>query len=71
MAKAGAARDARWDELKQAVEAAVEEGRAFMEKQAGCSVEDFNNDSNYKLLHEAVQVRALQCPHGLLELGQT
>ena len=60
MEKARSADDARWDDLKQAVEAAVEEGRVFMERQALRSVEEFNNDTEYsKMLHEAVQVRAL------------
>ena len=58
MENARSAGDARWDELKQAVEAAVEEGRVFMERQALRSVEEFNDDSEYsKMLHEAVQVR--------------
>ena len=68
--EARSAGDARWDELKQAVEAAVEEGRAVMKKQAGWSVEDFNNDSKYsKMLHEAVQVKALPLPVCLVEAG--
>jgi len=55
--------DARWAELKQAVEAAVEEGRFFMKEQERRSVEEFNNDSEYsKMLHEAVKVRALPLP---------
>ena len=66
--KARSAGDARWDELKQAVETAVEEGRAVMKKQAGWSVEDFNDDSNYsKLLQEAVLVRALTLPAWLVQ----
>ena len=60
MAKVGSAGDARWDELKEAVEAAVQEGRALMEMQRARSVEEFNNDSEYsKMLQDAVQVRAL------------
>ena len=70
MEKARSADDARWDDLKQAVEAAVGEGRAVMKKQAGWSVEDFNDDSNYsKLLQEAVLVRALPFPVWLVEGG--
>jgi hypothetical protein len=54
------ARDARWDELKQAVEAAVKEGQAVMDMQEQRSVEEFNNDSEYsKMLVGAVQVRVL------------
>ena len=43
--KAGTADDARWEELKEAVEAAVDEGRDLMEMQEGRSVEEFNDDS--------------------------
>ena len=58
MAKAGAARDARWDELTQAVDWAVEEGRVLLRMQERCSVDEFNDDSKYsEMLHEAVQVR--------------
>ena len=72
MEKARSVGDAKWVELKQAVEAAVEEGRVFMERQALRSVEEFNNDSEYsKILHEAVQVRTLHCPHGLFRRGLT
>ena len=61
MEKAVSAGDARWDELKEAVKAAVEEGRVLMERQALRSVAEFNNDSTYsKMLQAAVQVRALQ-----------
>ena len=60
MEKAVSAGDARWEELKEAVEAAVEEGRALMRMQEARSVEEFNDDSEYsKMLQDAVQVRAL------------
>ena len=72
MEKARSAGDVRWDELKQAVEAAVEEGRVFMERQALRSVEEFNNDTEYsKMLHEAVQVRALPLPTWLADAKLT
>jgi hypothetical protein len=68
MEKARSAGDAKWNDLKQAVEAAVEEGRVFMERQALRSVEEFNNDTEYsKMLNEAVQVRALPLPAWLAE----
>ena len=63
MERARSAGDARWDDLKQAVEAAVAEGRVFMKMQVERSVEEFNNDTEYsKMLHEAVQVRTLPLP---------
>ena len=72
MEKAGFARDARWDELKEAVEAAVEEGRVLMEKQEQRSLEEFNDDSEYfKMLQEAVQVMHCRCPHDWLRRGLT
>jgi len=70
MEKAGSARDVRWDELKEAVEAAVEEGRALMDMQERRSVEGFNDDSEYsKMLHDAVQVRALPLSAWRVERG--
>ena len=64
MEKAVSASDVRWDELKEAVEAAVEQGRVLMEMQEARSVEEFNDDSEYsKMLQEAVQVRALPPAH--------
>ena len=70
MERARSAGDAKWYELKEAVEAAVKEGQAVMDMQERRSVEDFNNDSNYsELLHEAVQVRALPLPAWLVEAG--
>ncbi|KAJ1483653.1 hypothetical protein T484DRAFT_1799601 [Baffinella frigidus] len=60
MAKAGSAGDARWDELKKAVEEAVEEGRILMQNQERRSVEEFNDDSKYsKMLQDAVQVKVM------------
>ena len=65
MEKAASAGDARWEELKEAVEAAVQQGRALMQMQEARSVEEFNDDSEYsKMLHDAVQVRALTLPCG-------
>ena len=62
MAKARSAGNARWDELKKAVEGAVKEGQILMQNQERRSVEEFNDDSEYsKMLQEAVQVRALPC----------
>ena len=70
MEKAGSAGDASLSVLKEAVEAAVEEGRALMEMQARRSVAEFNDDSEYsKMLHEAVQVRALPLAAQLVEAG--
>ena len=70
MEKARSAGDARWDDLKQAVEAAMEEGQAVMDMQERRSVEEFNDDSEYsKMLHGAVQVRALPLPAWLVEAG--
>ena len=63
MAKVGSAGEERREELEEAVEGAVEEGRSLMERQEGRSVDEFNDDSAYsKMLHEAVQVRALPLP---------
>ena len=62
MGKARSAGNVRWDELKEAVAAAVEEGRILMDTQARRSVEEFNDDTEYsKMLQEAVQVRVLAC----------
>ena len=62
MVKVGSAVDTRWDELKKAVEGAVQEGRILMQNQERRSVEEFNDDSEYsKMLQEAVKVRALSC----------
>jgi hypothetical protein len=70
MEKARSAGDARWDELKQAVEAAVGEGRICMERQALRSVDKFNDDSEYsQMLHEAVKVRTLPLPAWLAQAG--
>jgi hypothetical protein len=58
--KAGSAGDAKREELEEAVEWAVKEGRGLMDRQEGRSVDEFNDDSEYsKMLQEAVQVRAL------------
>ena len=63
MAKVGSAGEERREELEEAVEGAVEEGRSLMERQEGRSVDEFNDDSEYsKMLQEAVQVRALPLP---------
>ena len=72
MKKARSAGNVRWDELKEAVAAAVEEGRVLMDTQARRSVEEFNDDSEYsKMLHEAVKVRALPLSAWLVVAGQT
>ena len=66
--KLQSAGDARWEEVTGAVEAAVEEGRALMGIQEARSADDFNDDSEYsKMLHDAVQVRALPLPAWLVE----
>ena len=63
MAKVGSAGEERREELEEAVERAVEEGRVLMDQQEARSVEEFNDDSKYsKMLQAAVQVRALQFP---------
>ena len=60
MEKVGSASGSRLEELKEAVERAVEEGRVLMDTQERRSLEQFNDDSEYsKMLHEAVQVRTL------------
>jgi hypothetical protein len=65
MAKVGSAGEERREELEEAVERAVEEGRSLMARQEGRSVDEFNDDSEYsKMLQEAVQVRALPLPAG-------
>jgi len=70
MEKAGSPRDVRWDELKEAVEAAVGEGRDLMDMQERRSVEEFNDDSEYsKILQDAVRVRALPLPAWLVQAG--
>jgi hypothetical protein len=64
------ARDVRWDELKQAVEAAVQAGQDVMDMQERRSVEEFNDDSEYsKMLLGAVQVRAQPLPACLVGAG--
>ena len=71
--KVGAAGGANREDLEAAVEAAVKEGRDLMEHQEQRSVEEFNNDTEYsKMLHDAVQVRALPriAPHCLVRGGQ-
>jgi len=65
MAKMGSAGEERREELVEAVEMVVEEGRILVERQEGRSVDEFNDDSEYsKMLQAAVQVRALPLLNG-------